>query len=110
MPAPLLPPGRVSVRGFCRITGLSKSRFYRDFRWVKSWIGAWDMREDTLTGNLTLSEAAARDFARDRAGRLATDPAQRSANLKGSGRAKASPPPVGRKPKSAQKAPQPAAS
>ncbi|HSW50400.1 MAG TPA: hypothetical protein VLH09_09510 [Bryobacteraceae bacterium] len=56
------PEGRVGLRAFLQITGISKSRFFRDFRFAERWIAFFDIRQ-TDRGCLNFDVVAAREFA-----------------------------------------------
>lgn len=77
----MFPEGRVGTKRFLAITGLSKTRFFRDYRYVPRWIREFDLRLDS-NERLSFDEAAARRFAEANKGRRARGPSRRGERLK----------------------------
>ena len=74
------PAGRVGLREFTAITGISRSDFFENYRWSDEWIDHFDICLDEKE-HLNMSEAAARRFAGTRKGRRATGRSPRSRSL-----------------------------
>jgi ribosomal protein L40E len=60
-----LPPGRVSLKEFCRIAGISKNTFFLRYRYQEPYVSAIDMRSDR-SGRFHLAEGIARVIAGER--------------------------------------------
>jgi hypothetical protein len=58
----MFPEGRIGTRRFLSITGLSKTRFFTEYRHAPKWIREFDIRFDA-SERLSFDEAAAHRFA-----------------------------------------------
>lgn len=57
------PEGRVGLRKFLKITGISRSRFFRDIRFEQRWIDFFDIRMPEDKRALSFDAEAARAYA-----------------------------------------------
>lgn len=64
-----VPQGRIDLRDLHRITGISRSTFYRRYRPDPSFVDAWDLRD--YLGKLTMDEAKVRAWVKRQLGPLA---------------------------------------
>jgi hypothetical protein len=55
------PKGRCGLSQFLETTGISRTRFFRDYRWSQRWIDFFDIRMNA-SGYLNFDLNAARDF------------------------------------------------
>lgn len=65
---------RIGTREFLEITRLGKTTFFNRYRSDADWERRFDIRVDTITGNLHMSRKAALAFASERRGDAGRSP------------------------------------